>query len=369
MTRIYAARSAQRPNDLALADLNQWLDVLRRIAPDVRWLPRTRFAALLDIADAAGETLRQAPVAGLAVDLLTPASVEATYLRLGASLEHGRLPQHSGEILVSDRLFGALGLTLDQRATLIGSGMDGGMAVANFTVVGTVRFGIVALDRGAVIADLKDIQKMLFMDNAAGEIIGLLRTGVYDDRRATQLVREFNSHYAGVPADKFRPMMITLEEQGDLGDYLEMARNMAWIITVVFVAVITLVFWNAGIRGGIRRYAEFGLRLAIGESKRHLYMAILAEALVIGIAGSVIGTALGLLPSWYFMHFGFDLSVFTNNAGATLLTPNVIYARITPTTLWIGFLPGIFATVLGSAMAASAIFRRQTAVLIKELEL
>ena len=360
MTRIYAKRSALRPNDLALSEISTWIGVLQQQYHDVQWLPRIKFAALLDIPNAQGETQSQAPVIGIAMDLLTQGSMESTNLGLAKSLVRGHLPSHSGEILVSEKLFKFLSLTIGQKATLISSGMDNSMAVANFTIAGTVNFGIAAMDRGAVIADFKDMQRALMMDDAASEIIGLFVKGSYEDKRAAQISASFNSLHAG-GHDKFSPVMITLRQQGDFDEYLDMVQSVVLIITGVFVFIITLVFWNAGIRNGIRRYAEFGLRLAIGEEVHHLYVSI--------IFGSIIGTAIGLIPAWYFMHFGLDMGAIFNNAGASLLVPSVLRADITPMTLWIGFLPGIFATVLGSSMAGSTIFRRQTTQLIKELEI
>ena len=52
--------------------------------------------------------------------------------------------------------------------------------------------------------------------------------------------------------------------------------------------------WNAGLIGTLRRYGEFGVRLAMGESKGGVYRSLLAEAVIIGILGSIAGTILGL---------------------------------------------------------------------------
>ena len=37
-----------------------------------------------------------------------------------------------------------------------------------------------------------------------------------------------------------------------------------------------------------------GLRIAIGEEKRHIYRSLITESIFIGLAGSVVGTAFGL---------------------------------------------------------------------------
>jgi putative ABC transport system permease protein len=367
-TRVYAERSSLKPNDLALTDVSKWLEVLKSGYPNIEWLPRIKFAALVDIPDAKGETKYQAPVMGLALNLLAAGSIENDNLGLSRSIVRGRLPQKSGEILVSEKLAQAFDLALGQKATLISSGMDNGMAVANFTIVGTLKFGVAAMDRGAVIADLKDVQQALHMDDSASEIIGLFSGTSFQDIKSRSIARKFNAAHAR-QSDKFSPLMVTLREQGDFGEYLDTVKSMIMILVSIFVFIVTLVFWSAGIRNGVRRYAEFGLRLAIGENKYHLYFSLIVESFFIGVAGSILGTAIGLVPAFYFMHYGLDLSGMLDNAAVSLMMPGVVRAQITPMTLWIGFVPGIVATELGTIIAGSAVFKRQTTQLFKELEI
>jgi putative ABC transport system permease protein len=51
-----------------------------------------------------------------------------------------------------------------------------------------------------------------------------------------------------------------------------------------------------------------------------------------------------------------------------MMMSNVIRARITSFTYIIGFLPGLLATLLGTAISGIGIYKRQTAQLFKELE-
>ena len=67
------------------------------------------------------------------------------------------------------------------------------------------------------------------------------------------------------------------------------------VFLFVFIIAMSLVLWNTGLIGGLRRYNEFGIRLAIGESKSNIFRILLVEASVIGIIGSLIGTSLGIL--------------------------------------------------------------------------
>ena len=64
-------------------------------------------------------------------------------------------------------------------------------------------------------------------------------------------------------------------------------------IIFVFILALSIVLWNAGLLGGLRRYGEFGLRLAIGENKTEIYVSLIGEALIVGVVGSVIGVVFG----------------------------------------------------------------------------
>jgi putative ABC transport system permease protein len=52
---------------------------------------------------------------------------------------------------------------------------------------------------------------------------------------------------------------------------------------------------------------------------------------------------------------------------ATVVIDDVLRARITPTSAVIGFVPGLLATFIGAAISGLGVYKRQTAVLAKEL--
>ncbi len=365
MSRAYAENSDQVPNDLALTGVNEIMQELKKEYPDMTWVKRIQFGGLLDIPDENGETRSQATVAGLGVDLLSPGSTEIKTMNIAKSVKSGRMPQSPYEILVSDDMAQRLGINLGENATLISSSMYGSMAISNFTVVGTIHFGIEMMDRGAMIADVADIQQVLNMENAAGEILGYLPDGVYNDEKSQAIVDKFNQKYAD-SVDEFAPVMGTLKEISNLSDYLDLANNMAATIAFIFVIIMSIVLWNAGLLGGLRRYGEVGVRLAIGEHKRHIYSSLIYESVFIGLVGTVIGTSLGLIAAYILQVHGLDLSGAMKNVN--MMIPLVFRARITTESYYIGLFPGLIATILGTALAGIGIYRRQTASLFKELE-
>jgi putative ABC transport system permease protein len=372
MTRAYARESDQVPNDLALLGIDTLMTELRRDYPDLLWTPRIKFGGLLDIPDEKGETKAQIPVSGMAVDLLSPGSPELTMLNIKDAIVRGRLPARHGEILIGEEGARRLQVQPGDTATVISSTMNGSMSITNFVIVGTVRFGIVAMDKGTVVTDISDAQQALDMQSGAGEILGFFRDDVYHEERAIKVTAEFNSRHggsSGIVAEDisaYSPVMGILRTESGLSDYMEYIDVFSGVLVGIFVLAMSIVLWNAGLTGSLRRYGEIGIRLAVGEEKGHIYMSLLAESMMIGIVGSTIGTAIGLAIAFFGQEKGLDIGSVLKSS--TMMFPNVVRAQITPFTFIIGFFPGLLATFLGTAISGIGIYKRQTSELFKELE-
>ncbi|HCJ66496.1 MAG TPA: hypothetical protein DHV62_04015 [Elusimicrobia bacterium] len=365
MTRAYKELADQLPNDLALLGVNDLLAQLKKNKPAMLWLPRIKFGGLLDIPDKKGESRSQGPVFGLGINLRDPDSPEIKLLNLKKSLVRGKLPENKDEILISEAFAEKLGVNIGETATLLGSTMYGSMAMYNFKIAGTVRFGMLIIDRSTIFADINDVRLALDMADGASEILGFTKDMVYDDASMIKVAREFNQKYSN-QNDEFAPLMLSLGEQGGLRDILQMASTLGSIIVTIFIFVMSVVLWNAGLMNGIRRYGEIGVRLAMGEPKGDIYRSLILESVGIGIAGSLLGTAIGLVASYWLQYVGLDISKMLQKSN--ILIPSVIRARVTETSYYIGFLPGLFASVLGTMFAGIGVYKRQTSQLFKELE-
>lgn len=365
MTKSYAENMDQIPNDLALVDVNQLIDELQDHAPGIKWLPRIQFGGLIDAPDELGETKSQGPAIGLGLNLLSENSGEMERMNLQNSLVRGNLIQKQGEALLSELFSQKLKVNPGDTITLIGSSMEGSMIMYNLTLAGTISFGTEALDKGSIIVDLEDARNALDMNDAAGEILGFLGKGFYDDEKALSVAEKFNLTYEN-QGDEFSPVMKTLSQQGSMGQYVELTKVWSVYISAVFVIAMALVLWNAGLLGGLRRYGEIGIRLAMGEEKGHIYRSMIYESIFIGTAGTILGTAIGLFFAWLLQTYGINISGMME--GASLMMPTHLRARITPPDFYIGFIPGLLSTVLGTMLAGIGIYKRQTARLFKELE-
>ena len=364
-SRAYAKEADQAPNELAYSGMKKLLEQLRREYPDLIWTPRTRFAGLIDIPDDKGQTRAQAPVFGMGIALLSGGGAERQIMNLEKSIVRGRLPNRRGEILISDGLARKLGVGPGATATLISSTMFGSMATSNFTIAGTVNFGVRAMDRGAMIAEIEDVQAALDMEDTAGEAVGFFRDSLYHRQVADRIAKTLNAGWAK-NNDEFAPIAATMHEQPGASEFMDYIEAISGAVVAIFTIVMSIVLWNAGLIGGLRRYGEIGLRLAFGEDHGRIYRAMLVESVVIGLVGSVVGTALALAPSYWLHVYGLDLGYLFANS--SLMLNSVLRTEITPASFVVGFIPGLAANLIGTTFSGIGIYKRQTATLMKELE-
>ncbi len=365
ITRAYSENMQQMASDLAIVGVDELTDDLEKEFPNMNWINRIRFGGLIDIPDESGITKSQGPVVGWGINILTDNGSDIERMNLQKAMRAGKIPTKSGEILMSDELAEKLNVKVGDDATFLGSTMFGSMAMQNFVIVGIVHFGTTALDKGAIIIDFKDAQEVLNMENATSEILGYLPSGKYNNELASEIANDFNSKYSN-SEDEFSPKMLTLSEQNDLKSMLEYMDSIIGIIIFVFIFAMSIVLWNIGLIGGLRRYGEIGLRLAIGESKGAVYRKMIYESVLIGLFGSLFGTIIGLGFSYLLQTKGLDLSSMMQNT--SMMIQSVYRAKITPLTFYIGFIPGLFSTIIGTALAGIGIYKRQTAQLFRELE-
>jgi len=368
VTRAYSEESQLMPNDLALMDVDQLIENLEQEYPDFFWSPRITFAGLLDVPDENGETKFQGPVIAFGIDFLNDESRQVEIWELERSLVDGKLPENSNDALISSKLADQLNISAGESVTFIGSTMDNAFTTYNFNVSGTFNLRKGQTDKQMMLVDLSGARLALDMDNAASAIFGFTHSLYYDDETAVALRTDYNNTKSD-SLDIFSPFMLALRDGNQMGTMVDISGAMMAIMGGIFLVIVMIVLWNMGLMNGLRRYGEIGLRLAMGESKGQVYRSMISEAVIIGLTGTVVGTGIGLAITYYVQENGIDYTKGIEAlSNSSMVMPNIFYAQVTPDLFYIGFIPGVLATVLGTMLAGIAIYKREMAQLFKELE-
>jgi putative ABC transport system permease protein len=368
VTHAYHLEHQLLPNDLALLESKNIIDDLEKNYDDYIWTPRITFAGLLDVPDENGETLNQSPVFALGVDFLSDNSSQIDVWDINKKIVQGKLFADKNQALLSSKLAERLNVTTNDIVTFIGSTMDGAFSTYNFMVSGIFDLNIGPIDKDMMIVDITGAEFALDMDNAASEILGYKKDLFFNDKQTVLLRDQYNMRFSDTD-DIYRPFMLALRDSNQMSTIVDFSNVIMFIIMALFLVVVTLVLWNMGIMNGLRRYGEIGMRLAIGETKGHVYKSMILESLMIGFLGSFFGTMIGLLITSYLENVGLDYSKAIDSLNsANFAMPNVFYPQVTSELFYIGFFPGILATVFGTMLAGHAIYKREMAQLFKELE-
>ena len=160
--------------------------------------------------------------------------------------------------------------------------------------------------------------------------------------------------------------MLRLRDQQNMEFMLTWIKSVGGIMVSFFIFAMSLILWNTGLIGGLRRYNEFGIRLAMGEMKNHIFRTLLIESIAIGLIGTIIGTIIGISISYYLQNHGINFGEALKNSA--MMLPKVYRSRVELSHWFIGLIPGIFSVLAGSALAGIGIYKRQTATLFKEFE-
>lgn len=366
VSAAYAREVQLRPLEFALETDADFFAKLATILPGYRFTPRAVFGGLLDIPDEKMDTRAQSPVGAMAMDLLSRESTTCRDLKLAGCLAGGRLPARSSEILISKHLAERLSVKPGDQATLFTSTVEGAASSANFIIAGVIRFGIPQLDRATVVLDIQDAGELLDLNGYTVELLGF-RTAGFQRRIVEEDTRRFNALWpAGDAADPYRPHALSILDQNNMRTLLQTNDFAMSIIIFIFIFLMALVLWNAGLVSGIRRYAEVGMRLAVGERKSHIVATMLGESLVTGTLGTVLGILLALPFVWWLKEVGLDYSQELKDV--SLMMSTHMKAKFYPGAFIVAMVPGILASFTGTLMACVGIWRRETAQLFKELE-
>ena len=368
VTRAYKKEMQMLPLDLALMDIEKMISDLNRDHPNYFWSPRIYFGGLIDIPDENKETRSQSPIMAIGIDFFSNKSRQTELWKLDQIIVDGRPPRSPNDILISSKLAKKLEVSTGQEATFIGSTMDNAFTTYNFNISGIFNLNKGQTDKQMILLDIAGAQEALDMDGAATEVLGFTNDLFYNDEDAIKIRSSFNENNRS-SSDIFAPIMIALRDTNQMGTMVDFSNAALAVIGGIFLVIVMIVLWNMGLMNGLRRYGEIGLRLAMGESKGQVYRSMITEAVIIGLTGTLLGTGLGLSITYYVQENGISYAeALEEMALKNMVMPNVFYSKVTPDLFYVGLLPGLLATVLGTMLAGLAIYRREMAQLFKELE-
>ena len=207
---------------------------------------------------------------------------------------------------------------------------------ADYTLSGIAKFGSADSPGGASFAmfTVEEAQRVLGEPGKVSSISAAADEGV-SQRQLVSNIEDALGPDAGV--EVITGAQITKENQDDIQQALSFLTIFLGIFGIIAVVVGAFVIYNAFSIIVAQRTREMALLRAVGARRRQVRRAVLIEAIVVGVAGSVAGYLLGILVA-------FALSGFLGLPDSSL--------AILPRSVIVGLAVGILVTLFSALIPA-----------------
>jgi putative ABC transport system permease protein len=279
---------------------------------------------------------------GSAVIGVDPAT-EPLVSTLARTVHAGRYlePDDSDAAVIGDGLARDLGLSVGDKVTLLGSGLDGSVAADVLHVVGIFHSGMGDLDRQMLEMPLARAQETFALGDRANTIAIAGPTLSSVDSALPDVSKLARRHGVGV-AD-----WVALEPS--LNDTITLKIITSALMFATLVAVVVFIILNTLLMSVLERTREFGVLLALGMRPGTVGRMVWLELIMLALAGAILGIALGGAVTLWFEHTGISYAAFSTIL-AQLGLPDRLYPVLSLESVLIG--PG---AILVSIMIAGLV--------------
>lgn len=233
------------------------------------------------------------------------------------------------------------------QVTLLINNKDGSLNSLEFEVIGVFRSFSKEFDSRAVRIPLAAAQELLTSSGVNSLVVSLHRS---NDTNA--VANSLRGELAGKGFE-----LKTWEELSDFyRSTVELYEVQFGVLRLIILGMVLLGVVNSVNMSVFERYGEFGTMRALGDRNRTVFSLILAENLVVGIAGAAAGVVLGVLLALVISAIGIPMPPPPNSN-----TAYVAYIRLVPMGLLGAFVVGLAAALVAAAIPSLRVSRSHIA--------
>ncbi|MBS2132116.1 ABC transporter permease (plasmid) [Burkholderia thailandensis] len=211
------------------------------------------------------------------------------------------LTDASSDVLIGEKLAEALAVRPGQKLAFIGQAYDGSISSGQYPVRGIFRSKIDDLDGFVAVMPLAVVRDFLSAPQGATAIALRLRDRASLSSSSAGLAARLGNRYEVVGWPRLLPMVAVSARFHEAVTY---------VVLLVFFVVVVAAVANPVLMSVMERTHEFGVMLAVGMSRSRVLRLVLYESILLGIAGLVVGNAVGWTVTGYFGRAGIHLHAF-----------------------------------------------------------
>ena len=234
----------------------------------------------------------------------------------GAVVQGEPLAGAARGVLIGEKLAAALKVKPGEDLVFIGQGYDGSVSSGRFPVRGVYRTKIDELDGFVAVMPLATVREFYAAPGGATAIAVRLRDRDGLGAARAGIAASLGQRYEVLGWPSLLPMVAVSVRFHEVVGY---------VVLLVFFVVVAAAVANPVLMAVLERTREFGIMLALGMSQPRLLSLVLLEAMLLGLAGLLVGNTVGLATTAYFGQFGIDLGAFESGMRTMPGLSDVVY--------------------------------------------
>jgi ABC-type lipoprotein release transport system permease subunit len=332
--RVVPAQWPQtRENDLRLADWEKTRDLISAVKGVALVTPHARTEGLLAFGTR---------VAGVEILGVDPSTEQATNRLVrtipeGAYLTAGQL----GTTVIGRTLAERLSVELDDQLMVTVADREGEMSSAMLRIVGIAETGSRDLDAIICHVNLEDVERLTGRAGAA-DLTALLENPRHLERFVETIDAQLSDDYAVVTWKEIMP---------ELASGTEVDETWTRLTVGIVMIVVFLGIMSAQLAAVLERRREFAVLSALGMKSGRLIRIMLAEGLILGLFGSMLGLVFGLPAAYYVATHGIDFTKMYG--GADISVSNILFDPVFKGDFGWWLIPLAFELALSATILSS----------------
>jgi ABC-type lipoprotein release transport system permease subunit len=235
-------------------------------------------------------------------------------------------------VVIGVRMAKTLRVGLCEKLVLDVQGM-GNKEQAEMRVVGIFKTGTADLDAFTLQAPLKVVQRLMHIGTGVHQVaifVGSMKRTEATVKAIRGPIED--GSLVVLPWDKAMP---------EMAEFIWLDEASGYIFMFILYLIVMIGVLNTVLMSVMERTKEFGVMRALGAGPLRIVGLVLAEGLMLGILGVIIGSALAAYPLYYLETTGIDIAMFTGGeameAGGVVMT--VMKGKLyLSSTLWACFI-------------------------------
>jgi len=263
-----------------------------------------------------------------------------------------------GTTVIGRTLAKRLDVELDDQLMVTVADRDGEMSSAMLRIVGIAETGSEDLDSIICHVNLEDVERLTGRPGAA-DLTALVENPKHLERVIAALSEQLSEDHVVVTWKEIMP---------EMASGVEVDKTWTRLMVGIVMIVVFLGIMSAQLAAVLERRREFAVLSALGMKSGRLIRIMLAEGVILGLFGSVLGLAFGLPAAYYVATHGIDFSAMYGTSD--LSVSNILFDPVFKGDFGWWLIPlafelALLATVLSSLYPAWFAIRTDPAAALR----